>query len=209
MKVDAWTIWRSLFRDGDEIFVITEDDEVVWGKLKSGRLYCHLSPLVGKKRSLPWDEIRFAAHDGFPVKKLLGPGTKSLELEDTTDTQAVIREVFSKDKCGACGKLFPRAEMHAYNGGEYEDEGMLCAFSVKSAGRVMPHVIHGCQRCYEQYAYFGDPFAIEDFSASLLNAGLPWTEENDNWEFEEMLVLQHKGGARGILCDLSTIYHWE
>lgn len=82
---DAWRIFCECFKEGDEVFVVSDDDEVFWGRL--GPLEEQDSDFVlhrpgGIKHSIPWMATRWVSHDGFPVRKLLGAdGSASIEKD--------------------------------------------------------------------------------------------------------------------------------
>ncbi len=79
--VDAWTLFKKVFKKGDEVLLVLEDDKFVFGKLvdwDDGS--CLIKKTSGKSRWLPWEEIRFMSHDGFPVK-LLRHEPESIEFE--------------------------------------------------------------------------------------------------------------------------------
>ena len=32
-KIDAWTLFHSLFKEGEEVWLITDEDDFIWGEL--------------------------------------------------------------------------------------------------------------------------------------------------------------------------------
>lgn len=155
----AWKLYWSMFKDGDEVVIITDDDKLYWGELETHNDGIELIIIRGPSRHYSWDQIRFMSHDGFPVKKLMGAdGGKSIEKLDTTDTQKVIRAA-----------LVP---------------GSMISVT------------------------FGDPFVIEDCFGKLLhpgNCGPAWWNEDG----EEVVTLQSRDGANGLLWGLETLYSFE
>ncbi len=81
-KIDAWTLFHSLFKKGEEVWIITDEDDFIFGKLldfcDSG---CQLLS-SGRTIHFRWDCIRFISHDGFPVRSLHGAdGSRSILKE--------------------------------------------------------------------------------------------------------------------------------
>ena len=190
-KVDAWDLYWSMFKDGDEVVVVTEDDEFFWGKAYAEANNLRLKRPGSRDKLLDWDEVRFMAHDGFPAKKLITLSRNpAIEALDTRDTQAAIRKVLTHTPCASCGKWKRRSELQKQS--SY-------------------HRLWYCKSCLDskaplKHAIFGDPYLIEDFSALLVNAGISW---RDDWRHEETLVLRHRNGAPALLWGVETIYHWE
>jgi len=90
---NAWKLYWNMFQDGDEVVIITEDDKMAWGEIKARGNGCWLKRYCYKDKFFDWDEIRFMAHDGFPVRKLMGAdGSKNIEKLQTEDVQNQIRE---------------------------------------------------------------------------------------------------------------------
>jgi len=81
-KVDAWTLFHSLFKKGDEVWLITDEDDFIFGKLLD---FCDEAcklRFLGKVVHFRWDCIRFMSHDGFPVRSLHGAdGSRSILKE--------------------------------------------------------------------------------------------------------------------------------
>ncbi len=179
-QVDAWTLYWSMFNDGDEVYLITENDEVFWGKVYAHDTHCILKRPSRLSLQFNWAEVRFMSHDGFPVKKLMGAdGSWLIERIDTTDTQAAIRTALTyTDLAHVIPRIkLPRAKVRTY---------------------LAP--------AHRRQSYcFGDPFFIEDCTSKLFNPGVTFAIDG---HFEETLVLQHKGGAGGLLWDLKHIYYF-
>lgn len=182
--VNIWKLIREVFKDDEEVIVITTEDEFNWGKLKMYNSVCVLVKPTGDI-SLKWEEIRFMSHDGLPIKKLTGAdGSKLIELLDTTDTQAFIREALIRKICTLCHK------------------------NIANTNR------NWCPDCDEKEKnrlVMGDPFMIENFSGKLINIGNTWPPHLDEWDFtfEETIIIKHRGGATGLLWDIDTCYYFE
>lgn len=98
-KIDALDLFKECFKDGDVVVIVTEDDSVYYGKLKTeGDLGCYIKRknyknMLQNGHLFRWEEIRFMAHDGFPCSQLLGAdGKKSIEKEKSKDSK--IRRAF-------------------------------------------------------------------------------------------------------------------
>lgn len=62
---DAWVHLFTTFHEGDQVFIIDEDDNYWWGTFKPSMTAC-----IVDGREFNWDKIVFIGHDGFPVKFL-------------------------------------------------------------------------------------------------------------------------------------------
>ena len=94
----AWELFLSNFLLGQDVVVITDEDEFFAGKLVLvAEDYCIIRG-PNEEYKLEWLNIRFMAHDGFPVRQLKGAdGSKSIEKIDTTETQELIRDSLQKE----------------------------------------------------------------------------------------------------------------
>jgi len=98
-ECSTWDLYYSMFKDGDEVIIITEDDDYLWGSVTAINAGAILSRPNKEDKLVPWEDIRFMSHDGFPVKKLMGAdGSNLIELLDTTDTQEAIRQALAYKK---------------------------------------------------------------------------------------------------------------
>ncbi len=93
-KIDAWTLFHSLFKEGEEVWLITDEDDFIWGELlEFNDEECALY-FRGRKVWFRWDCIRFISHDGFPVRSLTGAdGSRSILKE-----QNIIFRVLDEDR---------------------------------------------------------------------------------------------------------------
>ena len=97
-KFNAWKIYWDMFRDGDQVIIVDEDDKVHWGKITAHEYTCVLKRLDGSEDEFHWDEIRFICKDGFPVRKLLGAdGNKNILKMNTDDTQKIVRTALDQE----------------------------------------------------------------------------------------------------------------
>lgn len=92
---NEWELFDECFNIGDDVIVVDVFDQFYWGKLiKTTETEC-----VVQRRArtdyLSWDDIRFMAHDGFPVKKIKGKW-ENLELLDNSKTMSIIRRSLDK-----------------------------------------------------------------------------------------------------------------
>ena len=98
---DAWRLFWNTFKQGEHVVIVTDVDEFFWGRLGKvtgdGLMLDNPEVFGGKfisKRVFLWDEIRFMAHDGFPVRRLMGAdGSKSIERINTGETYNQIRQL--------------------------------------------------------------------------------------------------------------------
>ena len=94
-KPDAWDLYRAMFKDGDEVIVIDDFDDITWGRIYAHEDCAELKNPNKKNEKICWDDIRFIAHDGFPAKILSGAdGSKTIENIDTKNIQKAIRELY-------------------------------------------------------------------------------------------------------------------
>lgn len=116
-KTDAWTLFHSLFKKGDNVWLITDEDDFIWGKLLAfNNEECALR-FKGKEVWFRWDCIRFMSHDGFPVRALTGAdGSRSILKEQGTilrdltnvkkknnvPTRFVYGKPIEKEQCPYC-----------------------------------------------------------------------------------------------------------
>jgi len=206
-QVDAWTLWDSMFKKGDDVVLITDDDELKWGKI--GEVTKDSLRLKTGQKSLEvinWDDVRFMAHDGFPVKKLMGAdGSQLIEQLDTTDTQKAIREALVAVKCPRCHRFVLPSSLTSVKYEAYGRHGIRKEY--RDEKRIE------CEKCRNRKKdvftfVVGDPFLIENVDALLMNAGNLWKLGFESWMYEETLVLQAKDGAQGLLWGLPTCYYF-
>lgn len=78
----------------------------------------------------------------------------------------------------------------------------------KLDSKPVQEIIRTHQTLYRTRYVVGDPWLIEDTTAQLVNAGNygDYHYENDT---EELLLLEHKNGAKAQLFNIPHIYHVE
>lgn len=179
-KVTAWDLFEKIFKQGDEVVVITDYDRFHWGKLSYNFTNCTLKR-PNKEEVIPWHNVRFISHDGFPIKRLTGAdGSKLIEKINTADVQATIKNALVFSLCKDCGKL--------------TENIYRCDSCQKIADKVRSMRV-------------GDPFDIEGVYPVLLKEGI-WGLSGNNSE-AECLHLVAPNGAIGQLFDLPSIYMFE
>jgi len=218
-KTDAWSLYHAMFKDGDEVIVVSEYDELSWGKiLRVTDEHLVLVRPGRHEQKINWDDIRFMAHDGFPAHRLFGAdGSQLIEQLDTADVQKAIRESLKAERCNHCGLVLPTKQM-----GEVVYKGY------SRRGRRKPEldaVKVECLKCrkrkpnkdddYEAWQIsqtdpfliiVGDPFRIEATEGLLLHPGNKWTPGDQM--YEETLLVRSKDGANGMLWGLDTCYYF-
>lgn len=201
---DAWELWRSMFKDGDEVVAILDTDAIVYGKIKAKPLTAEFKRMGQKPVVVDWDDIRFIAHDGFPVRKLLGAdGSELIENIDTRSIQKKIRKTLTHIYCPGCGEVKPAQEFP--RGPDFYTAKGYCG-DCRDALNGEPTTPLG----HTKSMVFGDPFLIEDVDAKLLNPGSVYLGGGfENWKYEEVVAMRSRDGANGLLYDLFTVYDFE
>ena len=103
-KMDVWSLFFSQFKIGDEVIIIDEYDEITIGKFVG---YTEDNCIIKGQSEIiiPWVDIRFMSHDGFPCKKLMGAdGSRLIEQVDTLSTKEAMRRVLVSS-VGTSGRL--------------------------------------------------------------------------------------------------------
>ena len=79
---NLWALFHENFKLGEDILIITDDDQLYCGAFKGCDNYgIFLSHPRAKDKKYQWDQIRFISHSGFPVKKLRGAdGSNLIEM---------------------------------------------------------------------------------------------------------------------------------
>ena len=196
MRTDTWKLFKDCFKVGEEVVVVLDNGRFEWGKLNYDDNGITLGKGVGiVSTTYEWEDIRFMAHDGFPVKKVMCPPTDELlEKLDTTNIQKLIRGTLDFSLCKFCSELIP-------------DKGSRSVSLCDNCKEVRKKMREEESRSYRSVG-FGHPFLIEDVSIVLFNKGNNGPEYHMDY-FLETLVLKSKDGAIGHLWDLPTIFHFE
>ena len=95
---NAWELYNSCFSDGQNVVIVTDFDAFEWGTLRTTSTGCWLARRGRKDRFFRWEDIRFMAHDGFPVERLMGAdGSKLIEKLDPVDSARAIRDALIEE----------------------------------------------------------------------------------------------------------------
>ena len=90
---DAWELYYACFSNGQNVVIVSDYDAFEWGALRTVGTGCWLARHGRTDKFFRWDYIRFMAHDGFPVKRLMGAdGSKLIEGLGTADSTKAIRK---------------------------------------------------------------------------------------------------------------------
>lgn len=124
--IDAWTLYRMMFQEGDEVVVVNTDGNLYWGEAHSSMNHLTLKRSGQKAIKLDWDDVRFMAHDGFPASKLLGAdGSDTIEDIDTADLQKSVRSTLQQiTKIEQFGKVKPTPIRHVRFGDPFVIENV-------------------------------------------------------------------------------------
>ncbi len=175
-KENAWELFRKLFREGDEVIIITDEDAFIWGDLMSyDEEGCELRSMKGT-RKYKWDCIRFMGHDGFPVRALTGASEELSILKD----ECFIRSIIG----------YPRFTDVRFIERDRKDWLSNRPGGYRSGGGSVT---------------FGDPFLIENTEMKLMNLGNRGEYFEDD-AYEEVIVCESKDGAKALLYDLETTF---
>lgn len=196
----AWELYHAMFKDGEDIVLIDEDDVVWQGRIvRVDDSTITIKTPIGKEKAYKWLSVRFMSHDGFPVKKLFGAdGSRLIEKLDTGDVQKLLRDTLTPVMCVDCDRLLKNPTN--YRCGERY---------VRESRELYP--LHQCGYCQarESRYRFGDPFDItEPVESVLLFAGNDGEEYWDE-DGQEVLVMRARDGAMAQLYEIKTVYFAE
>ncbi len=186
--VTAWELYNATFQDGDEVLLIEDDGGAYYGTIINTNDYgVKLKLFTGEEYRFDFDVVRFMAHTGFPVRRLLGAdGSSSVERHPgfgRKGTTLALRRALMAEN---------RAEENFDKRREIKD--------VSEPVRI-------------RRAYYGDPFEIENVSARLHNPGKTWVPKwwwrPELYDYEECVELIADDGARAMLWDLPSVFHFE
>jgi len=201
---NTWMLWFDIFGDGEsgpgdrEVIIILDDDTVVIGKISGwSEARVHLKTSRGKfDHHVNWDRIRFMAHEGFPVRKILcPPQSKTMKKIRSLSRAAQLRQALKQEFNGTFGgtsivdALGYAANTLLHAADRYK--AMIDDFIVRPRPRT-------------RSTTFGDPFCADFVAATLLNPGNhgPWWDDEPD---EETLLLETEDGSRAMLCDLPSV----
>lgn len=92
---NAWTLYRTMFGHGDEVFIVTEDDCFDWGRIGCSDDHGVTLTRAGmRSRFYSWDAVGFMAHDGFPIKQIMG--SNPLPLTEGCSVLETVRDSFDR-----------------------------------------------------------------------------------------------------------------
>jgi hypothetical protein len=180
----GWQLFESCFKLGDEVVVVDVFDQFWWGLLDGITDFgCLLLRPGVEPKSLTWDDVRFMAHDGFPVRRLIGAdGSATIEKLDTTDTQRAVRKALALE--------YPKQKPYVPARAVFGDP-----FDVEAASAKLYHPGNSGPGYWSRF-WNGREYHSEDHREA-------------GYETEEVLVLTAKDGAKAELWDLTTIYAFE
>lgn len=90
----SWDVFHRLFKQGDEVFVVNDEDRVHWGRLgKLDEPACRLTYFYGcKTKFVSWNSIVWMSHQGYPVRMLTGAaGSSAIESSDNRELLVYLR----------------------------------------------------------------------------------------------------------------------
>lgn len=89
----AWEVFRSAFRDGEDVVVEDEEGRFFYGTLKAMEEGILLTRTGTKAKFLEWDLVAFIAHDGFPVQPIMGMTSDEAIRRAKMEPTDIVREV--------------------------------------------------------------------------------------------------------------------
>lgn len=227
----AKELFDSMFNDGDEVVIITALDEYDHGKMSIADDGIVLRHINRPDKFYHWVEVRFMAHDGFPVKKLMGAdGSESIEKSSFSESnQDIIKKVLLSDDQSEIKELLDKLKNTniKMEESQLELKKFLASIpshssAVKSANERMrsnelerranetpsAHYETGHRTSRRYSGRMGDPYEFENVYMQLIhtgNCGPQW------WlhPYQEVVVLSSSDQARGLLWNLPTLYELE
>lgn len=192
-KKSSWDLFNDMFKVGDEVIIITDDDRYEWGVLQAILDDGAVIKRPEKKAIYwEWEKVCFMCHDGFPVRKLQPSSSdlyveKLLEGEESKTLQVVVRKALMSRRCSECSKPVECSSVIPMNEGE------------------------PCMECRPRRSFTGGhPWQIEGVHCELYNPGNYTFPFWSNAEFEETIVMKDpKTGLIGQLWDLPSIFEVE
>jgi len=233
MKIDGHKLFDRMFKNGDQVVIITENDLMDYGKLYVLLNSFTLTQQGRKPKEYPWNQVVFMAHDGFPVKKVRTYnmyGEIDIDRVDTSKTLEVIRQINNgtiplkkqewelkypgiKNKCYAqivdqMNKSFKEfGEVHAKY--IYCDMGCHSGWEINNMlPKIKKYLIFDPSSPSKHFPdkralRFGDPFDIENVSVELFNPGNSGRIYEEH-PYEEFLLLD-TGEIKAMLYHLPAV----
>lgn len=211
---DTWKLWFDIFGDGEsgpgdrEVIIILDDDKVVIGKIISWndswiQIKGPCGGGFGRDHHVYWETIRFMAHEGFPVRKILcAPQPKTMRKIRSLGRAARIRKALKQEFDGTFNDTDIFQSMQ-----DIVEAVLETAERYKAKAK---HFIVRKKPRTEGFGgmSFGDPFCAEFVGVRLLNPGNhgPWWNDEPD---EETLLLEAEDGSRALLWDLPSVLALE
>lgn len=201
MVVDGWKLFRKLFKVGQFVVAITDEDKMIWGYLDWTDEHLVLSYPTRHTAQYDWDTIRFIGHDGFPIKKVWG----SQGQDELNNVRSVIAESNAVvcEECGAVVGVRKR-RVRVEPNDLFRTKMLLCLSCKRRLRYYYPKNHPQSGSAVVHSMSFGDPFEILDVFIAFCNSGNA-TEEFDG-QFEEFAFCRAKSGAVGMLYDMTSIF---
>jgi len=213
MLANLKDIVKRIFKPGETVTVVTEDDKLLGGKiiLQSDGTYI-LRKFNGQEIPLWLSEMRFIGQDGFEIRKLTGAdGSSSIMFEDNIHIPELIRK--NNIQLTKRVKELERKTMDQLNiiekikSLEREVKGKsILANRVEELERELRRK-DMCEP--ERTRVFGDPFMVDGvIQEQIYNIGRSGPGRSCRRDpMEEFVLMSHKNGAKAILQDLHTVYY--
>jgi len=189
LKDIAMAIYRSAFKDGEQVVVEDDQGKFIWGTLSTRNDGITITRINGKPdRQLQWKEITFMAHDGFPASKIVG-------MSDA----AMLKFCWDLPTSAFRNALDALAKEHKERQKPPDEEKKPSETKPVKKAEPYRRVRFGC----------GCPFIFEDVVVKDLffkgnNGPAYWGE----WD-EETLVLESKDGAILHSFDMSHLFLFD
>ena len=138
----AWEMFRSRFKDGQEVIVENQYGNFYYGKLKCHNDYITITSPGGISKDIHWDNIEFICHEGFPAKRILGMTVEEANKRADETDKEIIRAAFIRGELsqsddgvyygGGCpfiaGPMFPNRIFNKGSKSVYEDDCEVMEF---------------------------------------------------------------------------------
>jgi len=217
MDTTAWDIWEKDFKKGDEVILIDDNTMFDWGILDYNDKEVILSSGKRPARHYPHHKIVFICHDGFPVRKFLGPWPH--ETFDAQLIPEVMRAALASENEDYLKKELKSIEKAAASLGItekafYDHPTVISALEIMkqlsspfvTLAKTIKDTIKEKER---KRIFYGHPVEFNPISVQLFNPGNSTTWFHSNHPQEEVLRMVAHNGLIGQLWDLEGVYHFE
>ena len=202
METSAWALFTKDFKNGQSVFVATEDGRYDWGILQFNEETVTLTSGLRPARRYHWNQIVFMCHDGFPVRKIFGRfPEKEIVVEDVP---GLFRAALAAENLES---MEQKANViHGVLGlPEIDMEDVSPGFA--KAQEEMQAEVEPFEQLLTRFR-FGDPFEVEAHRVQLFNPG------NVGPQFylhpdEEVLRMMSKDGALAHHWQLVNVFEFE